>query len=68
MQAFPTRVILKIGTVRHDGTLPFAADAFVTISRAWRDANLGGNLFGISRPLRAPNDNKASCKNRQGPN
>lgn len=68
MRTFPFRMILKIGAVQRDGTLPFAADAFVTICLAVLGGCHGGELFGIDRPLQASNDNRAPCRNRQGPN
>ena len=68
MRTFPFRMILKIGAVRRDGTLPFAADAFVTICLAVPEERRSGGLFGIDHPLQASNDNKAPCRNRQGPN
>ncbi len=67
MQAFPVDMILQIGAVRRDGTLPLAADAFDTIRLLWRGARKGATLLGSVGRLQAANANILQRCDRRGP-
>ena len=67
MLTFPVEMVLQIGAVRRDGTLPIATDVFSTIRTLWQGARSGRTALGNTGPLQASNANIQQRRDRRGP-
>ena len=63
----PVKMVLQIGAVGRDGTLPIATEVFSTIRTLWQGAHDGGTALGNTGPLRASNANALQRGDRRGP-
>ena len=67
MLTSPVKMVLQIGAVRRDGTLPIATEVFSTIRTLWQAARNGGTALGNTGPLQASNANIPQRHGRRGP-